>query len=115
MKKRIICLLTLLAILLLSLPMHIYAATVNVQEIFEKKVYQTADGYKLNYRLYLPEDYSEEKEYPLILFFQGAGLKGNDNESQLNAGVEKMFTSSYGKVAQCIFIAPQCQIGRAHV
>ncbi|MBQ8817967.1 MAG: prolyl oligopeptidase family serine peptidase [Clostridia bacterium] len=110
MKKRIICLLTLLAMLLLSLPMHIYANTVNVQEIFEKKVHVTEDGYKLNYRIYLPEDYSEEKEYPFILFFQGAGLKGNDNESQLNAGVQAMFTSSYGKVAQSIVVAPQCPL-----
>lgn len=110
MKKRIICLITLLTVLLLSLPMHIYADTVNVQEVFEKKVYVTQDGYSLNYRLYLPEDYSEDKEYPLILFFHGAGEKGNENELQLRLGVAKMFSCSSGKVEQCIVVAPQCPL-----
>lgn len=111
MRKRIICLLTLVSLIALSLPMHIGAATVNVQDLFLKKEHVTEDGYTLKYRLHLPEDYSEDKQYPVILFFHGAGEKGNDNETQFKTGVvEHMFTYSYGKVAQSIVIAPQCPL-----
>ena len=110
MKIRVLALITLITILLLSLPMNTYADAPNLEEIFEKKVHQTADGYKLNYRLYLPDDYSTDKKYPVILFFHGAGEKENDNTKQLRAGLPNMFTYSNGKVQECIVIAPQCPL-----
>ena len=110
MKVRVICLVTLIAMLLLSLPIGVYADTMNVEEIFEKKVHVTESGYTLNYRLYLPDDYSADKEYPVVLFFHGAGEKGNDNTTQLRLGVTNMFTYSYGKMEQSIVIAPQCPL-----
>lgn len=82
----------------------------NVQEIFDKAQFTDSTGYTINYRIFLPEDYSEDKEYPLLLFFHGAGSKGNDNESQLNAGVQQMFTYSGGNVRNSIVIAPQCPL-----
>lgn len=40
----------------------------------------------LNYRILYPKDFSEDKEYPLVLFLHGAGERGNDNEMQLING-----------------------------
>ena len=81
-----------------------------IQEIFDKAVFTASDGYKLNYRIYVPDDYSAEKEYPLVLFFHGAGSKGNENENQLNAGVPQMFANPAHGVDRCIVIAPQCPL-----
>lgn len=40
----------------------------------------------LKYRILYPRDFSEEKEYPLVLFLHGAGERGNDNQAQLTHG-----------------------------
>ena len=53
---------------------------------FEKKVYVSEAGDTLRYRLLLPENYDENKCYPLVLFLHGAGERGCDNEKQLFHG-----------------------------
>ena len=42
------------------------------QTAFEKKVYVTASGDSLNYRLLRPEVEQEGEKYPLVLFLHGA-------------------------------------------
>lgn len=37
----------------------------------------------LSYRLYVPADYDKEKLYPLLVYLNGAGSRGTDNEKQL--------------------------------
>ena len=111
MKKKLLFILVMALTLSIGAPAVASAASFpDVQTIFDKKVFEASDGYKLNYRIYLPEDYSADKEYPLLLFFHGAGEKGNDNESQLKTGVQNMFSYSIGKVADSIVIAPQCPL-----
>ena len=41
--------------------------------LFDAKVFTSSDGLKLNYRIYVPDDYNPDKTYPLILFMHGAG------------------------------------------
>ena len=48
------------------------------------------EGDTLNYRILFPKDFSEEKQYPVVLFLHGAGERGNDNEAQLTHG-SKLF------------------------
>mgnify|MGYP003650023264 FL=1 len=49
---------------------------VNAQtEAFTKKSY-IKDNDTLNYRLLLPKDFSEDKQYPVVLFLHGAGERG---------------------------------------
>ncbi|SFZ93595.1 hypothetical protein SAMN05428642_103223 [Flaviramulus basaltis] len=55
-----------------------------------------------------PNNFSEDKEYPIVLFLHGACERGNDNESQLiNGG--KLFTNEMNRDAfPAIVLFPQC-------
>lgn len=57
------------------------------QEAFNKEHFvKNADT--LKYRILFPKDFSEEKEYPVVLFLHGAGERGDDNQAQLTHGSE---------------------------
>ncbi|MFH4964856.1 prolyl oligopeptidase family serine peptidase [Gaetbulibacter sp. M235] len=77
------------------------------KELFSKELYFHNND-TLKYRLLLPENFSEEKEYPLVLFLHGRGEQGNDNETQLVHG-SKLFLENYSKDEfPAIIIFPQC-------
>jgi predicted peptidase len=77
------------------------------KELFSKELY-FHDNDTLKYRLLLPKNFSEEKEYPLVLFLHGRGEQGNDNETQLVYG-SKLFLENYSKDEfPAIIIFPQC-------
>lgn len=81
---------------------------------FQKSVH-SKDGYALPYRMYVPDDYSEECAYPLVVFLHGAGERGRDNSLQLKNAVQKIFNDTDSPVYQSIFIAPQCPEGEQWV
>lgn len=62
----------------------------------------------LPYRLLLPENYSPDKKYPLLLFLHGAGERGTDNLSQLIHGSSLFLNSSFRKKYPAIVVFPQC-------
>ena len=68
--------------------------------------YDPQNGNKLPYCLYLPDDYSSSKKYPVILFLHGAGEIGSDNQLQLN-NIRNMFAYNAHYVSQSILICPQ--------
>lgn len=65
----------------------------------------------LPYRLYLPKDCQDCR---LILFFHGAGRRGNDNYAQIADGngaeifMKQILASSYKD--ECLILAPQCPL-----
>ena len=77
-------------------------------------VYEDDEGNTLPYRLFLPENYDENDEYPLVLFFHGAGERGRDNKSQANGGghIENLFKATQGTVFngryKAFLLTPQC-------
>lgn len=83
------------------------ADSVALTELMEARLYET-DALTLPYRLYVPDDYSATKEYPLILFLHGAGERGNDNALQLKNAIGQMFADPNSPVYRCIVVAPQC-------
>ena len=62
----------------------------------------------LPYRIYLPEDYNEDTEYP-VTFFIGTNGFGTDNTSQL-ADVEVLFKNTNSPVFDSIVIIPQAPV-----
>ena len=54
---------------------------------FESRVFKYSKDKKLFYRILKPKDYDTSKRYPLVLFFHGAGERGDDNKKQLVHGM----------------------------
>lgn len=90
-----------LIVLFLYFPLLLVAQN---HEEFKKEAY-IENGDTLNYRVMFPEGFSEEKEYPLVLFLHGAGERGNDNKAQLTHGSE-LFLKNRNKF-EAIVIFPQ--------
>jgi len=76
--------------------------------LYEKKHFTSSDGFTLPYRILLPEDYKQGKEYPLILVLHGAGERGSDNEKQLVHGSKLFLDSLIRKKHKAIVVFPQC-------
>lgn len=97
-------------ILFLAIALFMTPITANakgdVYEVAEKHTFTNKDT-TLPYRLLLPENYDESKEYPLLVFFHGAGERGNDNELQLFHCVQYLYDNM---PEDCIIVAPQCPI-----
>lgn len=87
-----------------------FAATLCAQtaaELTTPEVFQTAAGETLKYRLHLPANIPAGKKVPVILFFHGAGERGDDNIAQLKHGVTDLIRFSLTN-GTAIIIAPQC-------
>ena len=70
------------------------------------KIFQGKSG-SLPYVQFEPKEIIPGKKYPLIIFFHGAGERGNDNKSQLAHGIIPL--AQYADDNDLAFlIAPQC-------
>ena len=98
-----------IAMMLLSIPV-IAQAKGDIYEIAEAHTYKNANTV-LAYRLILPENYDDTKEYPIVIFFHGAGERGNDNKLQFFHLVQYIFDNA----PDCIILAPQCPINNQWV
>lgn len=62
----------------------------------------------LQYRILMPKNFKETKQYPVVLFLHGAGERGDDNKAQLVHG-SKLFLAPVNRGAfPAIVIFPQC-------
>lgn len=80
-------------------------------KVMDRKFFTAEDGTILPYRIYLPEGYTAEKKYPLVLFLHGAGERGSTNTAQLNNSDKDFFDRMLGadrKDYPAIIVAPQC-------
>lgn len=66
------------------------------------------EEYTLPYRIFLPEGYSRDFEYPVLLFLHGAGERGDDNELQLKNVVQLLYNDVDSPVYGAIVVCPQC-------
>ena len=82
--------------------------SVDMASLFRAEAFTSSKGTKLNYRIYIPENYDKEKSYPLILFLHGADQRGNDNYSQIKVGISEAFKDTSSEIYNCIVVAPQC-------
>ena len=74
----------------------------------ETRVFVDSNGFELPYRIYVPSDYSEDYAYPLVLYLHGAGVRGNDNKSQLEPASMQPFMDTSCPIYQSIMIVPHC-------
>ena len=74
---------------------------------FDKIFGYSEEDAPLPYRIYIPEDYDESKEYPLLIFLHGNSAQGDDNEKHLHV-VKNAFLSPYSPVYDSIVVVPQC-------
>lgn len=68
------------------------------------------DGTEYRYVVYVPRDYTAEKEWPVILFLHGAGERGSDGLKQTEVGLGRalrLFPERY----PAIVVMPQCATG----
>ncbi len=75
------------------------------QELYSQEHFISGND-TLHYRMLLPKDFSESKQYPIVLFLHGAGERGNDNAKQLSHG-SKLFVDNRD-LFPAIVIFPQC-------
>jgi len=92
-----------------------FVTSSHAAEEFSAAVYRSADGASLGYRIHLPEDIDGDREYPLILFFHGAGQRGSDNAQQLRFGPGELLAWSRQHQQPAIIVAPQCPLGQQWV
>ena len=75
--------------------------------MYTKHKWQSDTYYNFNYAQYLPKDFDENKEYPLVLFLHGAGERGDDLDIAARHGYMK-YVREEGKEYPFICILPQC-------
>lgn len=80
--------------------------TVTLDKHFSYEVYKNSTT-TLPYRLYVPSNYSPDKEYPLLVTLHGAGLRGTDNKRQL-AHINYAWQDPEQSADEAIIIYPQC-------
>ncbi|WP_445731337.1 carboxylesterase family protein [Mariniflexile sp.] len=84
----------------------VLTSTAQHQELY-KEAFFVKQGDTLKYRILFPKNFSESKQYPLILFLHGAGERGNDNKTQLVHG-SKLFANEKNRDSfPAIVIFPQ--------
>ena len=77
-----------------------------LSDIFAKEKYTNSDT-MLPYRIYVPFNYSPDKQYPLLVSLHGAGHRGVDNEKHLKY-VDSLLKMKDLEVDEAIIIFPQC-------
>ena len=87
---------------------QVYNVTVKtgLSNHIKKTFHDTKNGNTLQYCLFVPDDYSANKKYPVILFLHGAGEIGTDNITQLS-NLKNMFIKNPDYASQAIIICPQ--------
>ena len=97
--KKIVALISVLLMLFVC-AFSAFAVDINDSE---KRVFENEDT-TLPYRLIMPENYDESKDYPVLVFLHGAGERGNDNELQFANSVQSIADC----LPECIIVVPQC-------
>ena len=68
------------------------------------------DGIAARYALYVPEDYTSEKAWPLIVFLHGSGERGDDNLKQTDEGIGHAIRLHRDRFPALVLM-PQCPDG----
>ena len=94
---------------LLTIALLLFVQLANAQDktLFSKEQF-VKGGDTLQYRMLLPENFDEKKQYPVLFFLHGAGERGSNNEAQLIHGSKLFLNPENRKNFPAIIIFPQC-------
>lgn len=81
----------------------------------EARVFRSADGASLPYRLLAPPQVDPQQRYPLVVFLHGAGERGDDNAAQLVHGGRNFADAPARRRHPAFVIFPQCPAERKWV
>jgi len=81
--------------------------TSDPRDRFEARLFEDGTNV-LPYRLRIPDGYDPNERYPLVLFFHGAGQRGDENIRQVAYGVWGFSGSEILKRHPSFLVAPQC-------
>ncbi len=99
----------------LLLPLlSVTALPLQADETYVAKTYRSGDE-SLLYRIHVPEEAEDEEKLPLLIFFHGAGERGDDNQRQLFHGTADIMRIAGSKGVPLIVVAPQCPNGQQWV
>ncbi len=76
-------------------------------DLYEARRFQDNDA-NLPYRLLKPQSIVPGQAYPLVIFYHGAGERGDDNTKQLVHGMADFATPENRTKHPCFVVAPQC-------
>lgn len=85
---------------------------VNSQEGIYIQKNSITNSDSLKYRLLIPDNYDENKKYPLLVFLHGAGERGSDNQLQLIHGSTLFSSKKTRKKFKSFVVFPQCPINK---
>ena len=80
------------------------AQAVDVKNSLAEDYEHEETGETIPYRLVLPDVYDEKYQFPLVVFFHGAGERGRENERQLDNCVQQIADN----MPKAIILVPQC-------
>ncbi|HSR68999.1 MAG TPA: prolyl oligopeptidase family serine peptidase [Acidobacteriota bacterium] len=69
------------------------------------------EGEDYSYRVFVPADWTAEREWPVILFLHGAGERGTDNAGQLTVGLGPVI-HRHKDDFPAVVVLPQCPRAR---
>lgn len=98
-----------LALLLLAVPC--VAGNAPAERGFVHKVHKGKDG-DAKYVVFVPHDYTPEKEYPVILFLHGSGERGDDGMAPVLQGIGNAIKfKNHEKSFPFLVVFPQARKG----
>lgn len=74
-----------------------------------KETFDVGEDRQMEFLLYLPKDYEEKENWPLVMFLHGAGERGDDLDQVKKHGPPKLIEN--GKDFPFIVVSPQCPKG----
>ena len=68
------------------------------------------DGEKYTYQVFVPQNWTADKKWPVILFLHGAGERGSEGDRQTNVGLGPTIRRDQGSFP-AVVVMPQCRRG----
>ena len=111
MKMKIFCVCACALVLLLTIHCRGAHPMKSGQQTSQTLDVRHTSPIKMDYLLYLPEEYGiENKQWPLVLFLHGAGERGDSLDLVTLHGPPKLVKQ--GKHFPFVLVSPQCPLGQ---